>query len=243
MVGIGPVVKWDALRPTEKQSWRPWTILSSRGSLDEAPVNDLLVVPTRTQALLIGLMGAPDIIVRFSAVNGVPEASEITFRATEGGRGVRASDLKTLPPLEHLCRLSLSLFATEIRSDYEGDPTKLNPGQDTVRPFDWGEIGNIDEVQFHLDGYGWPTVTTRNLPEFPKPVHPRVFDALFSKKRGVTRDELEAVAYTYQNNVQSNPTEAVQHAYGYTARTASRRVQQARDAGLLPPTTQGRKKA
>ena len=26
MAGIVPVVKWDALRPTEKQSWRPWTI-------------------------------------------------------------------------------------------------------------------------------------------------------------------------------------------------------------------------
>ena len=63
------------------------------------------------------------------------------------------------------------------------------------------------------------------------------------RMRGATREELEAVAATYRANIGWNPTEAVQRAYGYTPRTASRRVQQARDAGLLPNTTQGRKLA
>ena len=61
--------------------------------------------------------------------------------------------------------------------------------------------------------------------------------------RGATREELEAVAATYRANIEWNPTEAVQRIYGYTPRTASRRVQQARHAGLLPDTTQGRKLA
>ena len=63
------------------------------------------------------------------------------------------------------------------------------------------------------------------------------------RMRGATREELEAVAATYRANLGWNPTEAVQRIYGYTPRTASRRVQQARDAGLLPDTTQGRKLA
>jgi|GEM_PF-1767806 len=235
------VIKWDAVRP-EDETKNAWAILGSK-ELGEAPLDDLLVVPAETQALFIGLLGAPDVILRFSIVNGIPEASRVEFRATEQGRGVRVTDLKALPPLEHLCRVSMSLFGRRIRANYEGDPRELNPGQDTVAPFRWDSIQNVVEVMVHFDGYGWPTVTTRGLPEFPTPVNPRAFDALFSKKRGVTRDELEAVAYTYQQNIDGNPTEAVQQIYGYTARTASRRVQQARDAGLLPGTTQGRKKA
>lgn len=63
-------------------------------------------------------------------------------------------------------------------------------------------------------------------------------------RRGtVTRAELEEVARVYRKNVTSSPTRAVALACGYTDRTAARRVQQARDAGLLPKTTPGKRKA
>jgi hypothetical protein len=65
-----------------------------------------------------------------------------------------------------------------------------------------------------------------------------------SKSRGrVTRAELEEVARVYREHVDSAPTRAVQLSGGYSERTAARRVQQARAAGLLPQTTPGKRKA
>jgi hypothetical protein len=69
-----------------------------------------------------------------------------------------------------------------------------------------------------------------------------------SARRGkVTRKELEEVARIYREHLQEfpngKPTHAVKLARGYTERTAARRVQQARAAGLLPKTTPGKRKA
>ncbi len=54
---------------------------------------------------------------------------------------------------------------------------------------------------------------------------------------------LEQVAEIYREHIRGNPTAAVRSALGLPQRTAARRVQQARAAGLLPPTTRGRKGA
>lgn len=54
--------------------------------------------------------------------------------------------------------------------------------------------------------------------------------------------ELKEVARVYREHVNERPVEAVQ-ALGYTRRTAARRIQQAREKGLLPKTTQGKRKA
>jgi len=59
----------------------------------------------------------------------------------------------------------------------------------------------------------------------------------------VTRAELESVASIYRQHVGTTPTRAVQLAGGYSERTAARRVQQARAAGLLPKTTPGKRQA
>ncbi|WP_336922381.1 hypothetical protein [Aquipuribacter sp. SD81] len=55
-------------------------------------------------------------------------------------------------------------------------------------------------------------------------------------------DELAEVARVYRANVTGNPTAEVEREMHYTRRTAARRVQEARKAGLLPPTTPGKKK-
>lgn len=56
--------------------------------------------------------------------------------------------------------------------------------------------------------------------------------------------ELEEVARVYRANLAGKPTEAVQHELAYSShRTAVRRISQARAAGLLPPTTPGKKGA
>jgi hypothetical protein len=56
-------------------------------------------------------------------------------------------------------------------------------------------------------------------------------------------DFLRGVADVYRQNLDDRPVEAVQAAYGGKYRTAADYVQRARKAGLLPPTTPGKKKA
>jgi hypothetical protein len=59
----------------------------------------------------------------------------------------------------------------------------------------------------------------------------------------VTRAELQEVARVYRQHIDTTPIQAVRSAGGYKSdRTAARRVQQARAAGLLPKTTPGKRK-
>jgi hypothetical protein len=55
--------------------------------------------------------------------------------------------------------------------------------------------------------------------------------------------ELAEVARVYRENIEDSPTLAVANDLGYTARTAARRVSQARALKLLPATTQGKAKS
>jgi hypothetical protein len=61
--------------------------------------------------------------------------------------------------------------------------------------------------------------------------------------RRINRPMLEKVAEIYRDNIEGNPTAKVRDAFGVQQRTAALYVKRARDAGLLPPTTRGRKKA
>lgn len=63
-----------------------------------------------------------------------------------------------------------------------------------------------------------------------------------ARRRGPSTAELEEVAKIYREGIGGRPTEAVQTRLGYSRRTAARRVQQARQAGHLPLTTQGKVK-
>jgi hypothetical protein len=69
-------------------------------------------------------------------------------------------------------------------------------------------------------------------------------EARKAQRGTVTRAELEEVARIYREYVDSSPTQAVAALGGYDSqRTAARRVQQAREAGLLPKTTPGKRRA
>ena len=63
-----------------------------------------------------------------------------------------------------------------------------------------------------------------------------------ASSRGPSKAELDEVARVYRDAIDGRPTEAVQVRFGYSRRTAARRVEQARAAGLLPPTTPGKKR-
>jgi hypothetical protein len=68
--------------------------------------------------------------------------------------------------------------------------------------------------------------------------------AVKAPMRGVTRAELEQVAKLYREHIGARPVRQIAALMGYgSERTAARRVEQARDAGLLPPTTPGKRKA
>jgi hypothetical protein len=69
-------------------------------------------------------------------------------------------------------------------------------------------------------------------------------EARQSSRGKVTRAELEEVARVYREHIDTTPIQAVRSVGGYNSdRTAARRVQQARAAGLLPMTTPGKRKA
>jgi hypothetical protein len=69
-------------------------------------------------------------------------------------------------------------------------------------------------------------------------------DVRQARRSRTRRQELARVAQVYREHVDGNPTEAVRLVLSYGShRTAARRVQEARAAGLLPPTTPGKRKA
>lgn len=61
--------------------------------------------------------------------------------------------------------------------------------------------------------------------------------------RGNVQKRLPEVAEVYRRHFEGRPVEAVGAAFGVSYRTAGRYVQLCRDAGLLPPTTPGKKNA
>lgn len=62
-------------------------------------------------------------------------------------------------------------------------------------------------------------------------------------RRSVTDDLLRQAADIYRQNVDANPVESVATAFQTSHRTAARYVSKARELGLLPPTTPGKKNA
>jgi hypothetical protein len=110
---------------------------------------------------------------------------------------------------------------------------------------------NIDEFV----RYGFLLVATRipeggsDTDEAVRPQTDRDFWALRASldrarqgQRGKSSEaELAEVARVYRENIEDSPTLAVANDLGYSARTAARRVSQARALGLLPATTQGKR--
>lgn len=62
-------------------------------------------------------------------------------------------------------------------------------------------------------------------------------------KRKITTELLEQTARVYRESIGNAPTAAVAMAFGVSHRMASNYVAKAREHGLLPATTQGRRSA
>jgi hypothetical protein len=69
-----------------------------------------------------------------------------------------------------------------------------------------------------------------------------ITDARRERRGGVSTAELQEVAEIYLAHIDKSPTATVQILKGYSMRTAARRVQQAAAKGLLPESSQGKKR-
>lgn len=188
------------------------------------------------KATVVTKMGGRDSLVRlgdfvvpvraswvFEGANGDPDA-EVHFEVREGRPQCVEVSLKSKPNgrsvrTSDLGQLSLDAMTTSIyaRSSQMAvyDP---ETNVTTMSPI-------TDERAF------WAAINATDA-------------AVKAPRRGTTKAELEQVAKVYRDNVGGRPVEAVAAVMGYgSQRTAARRVEQARDAGLLPPTTPGKRKA
>lgn len=82
----------------------------------------------------------------------------------------------------------------------------------------------------------------RNLERTSEVLHPDTRE-VGKSLRSESDEELRRIAEVYRANVTSAPLEAVEAEFGISRRTASRRVQSARERGFLPETTQGKRNA
>ena len=128
----------------------------------------------------------------------------------------------------------------------------------TLRTQEGGRsVRSADLRLFNIDGLTFnafmPQVRRRsprwnNTAGLPEPASrewwaaSRDFTDAQQQRRSASDAELEEVARIYRAHLEEAPTKAVEVGMNYSPRTAARRVQQARAAGLLPQTSPGKKK-
>lgn len=128
------------------------------------------------------------------------------------------------------------------------------PGGRDVRPVDLGAVRLHEWVEEFFAAFAARVVEdnpdgTVAVIEVPfGPSHESAVTALHDARKGrgarrLTPALLAQVADVYRTRFDDRPTSAVAAAFGVAHRTAALYVQRAREAGLLPPTTRGRKKA
>jgi hypothetical protein len=156
---------------------------------------------------------SPDLFARIEVRDGKPEVVRLEWSANQYQREIRQRDLRAM------------------------------------------EIGGLVEVLYAGLTFQADSVTgaaERGLGSTEGGDHPPAFYAAqrFIERqrrpegyRSITPELLKAVAEVYSHNVNGAPTAAVAKAFNVKSRMASRYVDRARQAGLLPPTTQGKKRA
>jgi hypothetical protein len=128
---------------------------------------------------------------------------------------------------------------------------RAKPSGRGIRTADLQMVTNLDAMAEYVyervtpvpggSAFNW---MWRQTPENAERARRAAYEARKARRGTVTRAELEQVAKVYREHLDKGPTKAVELLVGYdSARTAARRVQQAREAGLLPATTPGKRKA
>jgi len=114
-----------------------------------------------------------------------------------------------------------------------------------LRQSDLDGLRLSDWVERMFATAAWPDFVTTE--EF-RDAEPQLRKAVSTARRGrparkLNREFLEQVAEVYRRNVDDRPTQTVSEAFGISHSTAAEYVRRARAAGLLPPTTPGKRKA
>jgi hypothetical protein len=127
---------------------------------------------------------------------------------------------------------------------------RAKPGGRGIRTADLEMVTNLDAIAVNLyaavapepggSALNW---MWRQTEENAERARRAAYEARKARRGTVTTAALEEVAKTYREHLDASPTRAVSLLLGYSTRTAARRVQQAREAGLLPTTTPGKRKA
>lgn len=176
-------------------------------------IDEQTAVPSAVVFEATGDNGHPDITARFEVRDGRPECVDVHFRAKPKGRAITEADMG---------RLRVEQMAVEMFALWAMKYERTATGTAYTRHSSDSPAGT--EVQRWAER--------------------EMFERQQRVRRPPSALELEQVATVYREHVDDRPTAAVQREMGYASqRTAARRVQQARDAGLLPPTTPGKRRA
>lgn len=163
------------------------------------------------------------------------------------GGGIRASALtwlgRSLVPREATWRRRGEGDAPDVLLGFEVCDGRPECTQITIRRKPGGRGIRTSDLGLQLDNLAVGTFTELTIASDESRIEKDVYVARTSRRGVPTRAELERVAQTYREHFDRMPVQAVQQLHGYgSARTAHRRVEQAREAGLLPPTTPGQKR-
>ncbi len=185
-------------------------------ALKLVPVGDRLV-PERIEVTFPSTGDLPSLAMVIAVRDGVPQCTSLHIDATDESREVRSFDLSAVRIEDWIEELTgLASWKVEPSPGYV-----TGQGHPTVSRTHGGPAGAADE----------------------RAGRSAVRNARRAARRTVTPHLLEAVTKVYRENIDNKPTDAVQGAFAVSYRTAGRYVQLARSAGLLPPTTPGKKEA
>lgn len=173
------------------------------------------VVPERVAYVIDGREASPSLRIEFVMRDGNPVCTSVHVEANPDGRGVLTGDLTTIPSLK---ALAVDVF------------TAMSSG--TMSANEEAALEGLDVAA---------RIRAKARAQFAASTDPDARRAAASEIR--TDAELQDVARVYRENIDGHPRKAVQDVFGWTPRTASRRVERARDKGYLPKTTRGRKNA
>lgn len=174
---------------------------------DQAWESDKHTFPSWVELRATGQKGAPDVFFRAEMRDGVPDVVDFRITAKSSGRPVRTADLAAWQPLELMAFDAFQRHAEPL--DVEERQRRQREEQGAL------SLGPRSEAE---------AIEIRKSLELSR-----------AKGKGPSRAELEEVAKVYQE-ASAKPTETVARVLAYSWRTAARRVQQARQAGLLPPS-------
>lgn len=167
----------------------------------------------------------PDLVAHFEIRNGAPECRAVHITAATDGRGVAESDLALLNLTGNARAAFIEQAATPAPDGGHSLPLMTAiPSKEEERQ--WSEVR----------GSGWPAHGKQQTHEGQVAAVKMLDRSLATRPASRSARELIETARVYLNDASGAPAKEVQRRVGLDSyRTATRRIEQARKAGLIPP--------